>query len=54
LGHNECGPNKISYETVIKAWSNSGHPDAEREIVALREEMKSNARHHRSTGNAKS
>jgi hypothetical protein len=41
LGHNDCGPNEITYNWVIKAWSNSGHPDADREITSLRKEMKS-------------
>jgi hypothetical protein len=40
LGHKDCGPNEISYISAINAWSNSGHPDADREIAALRKEMK--------------
>jgi hypothetical protein len=40
LGHMDCGPSEITYKSVINAWSNSGHPDADREIAALREEMK--------------
>jgi hypothetical protein len=39
LGHKDCGPNEITYTSVINCWSNSGHPDADREIAALRKEM---------------
>jgi hypothetical protein len=41
LGHKDCGPNEITYKTVIRAWSSSGHADADREIAALVKEMNS-------------
>jgi hypothetical protein len=41
LGHKDCGPNEFTYQAAIKAWSNSGHPDAHREIAALEKEMNS-------------
>jgi hypothetical protein len=41
LGHKDCGPDERTYETVIRAWSRSGHPDADREIAALVKEMNS-------------
>jgi hypothetical protein len=39
-GQKDCGPDETTYKRVITAWSNSKHPDADREIAALREEMK--------------
>jgi hypothetical protein len=47
LGHKDFGSDEIIYKTVIKAWSNSGHPDANREIAALRKEMEGLARTRR-------
>jgi hypothetical protein len=41
LGHKDCGPDEKTYNWVIKAWSNSRHPEADREITSLRKEMKS-------------
>jgi hypothetical protein len=41
LGHKDCGPYEFTYQSVIKAWSKSGHPDAHREIAALEMEMNS-------------
>jgi hypothetical protein len=40
VGHKDRGPDERTYETVIGAWSNSGHPIANCEIAALQEEMK--------------
>jgi hypothetical protein len=46
-GQKDCGPDDITYKRVMMAWSNSKHPDADREIAALKREMKSVAEKRR-------
>jgi hypothetical protein len=38
-GRVECTPNEITYRNVLRAWSESGHPDTASTVRRLREEM---------------
>jgi hypothetical protein len=50
-GQKDCGPDETTYKRVITAWLNSKHPDADREIAALRKEMKILAEKRRNVRN---